>query len=124
MILKLHLVKKFILINHVNYLFNMHRLYILKLKDYVICLNRLNHISLFRHLINLFHAKSKITQSYCGCYSNENMHIMLGLSGETLQGMSLDSRSLCNYGKSLCGNGKPSGKFEPQKFNPKPRVKK
>jgi hypothetical protein len=49
---------------------------------------------------------------------------MLGLSGETLQGMSLDSRSLCNYGKSLCGNGKPSGKFEPQKFNPKPRVKK
>jgi hypothetical protein len=38
--------------------------------------------------------------------------------------MSLDSRSLCGYGKSLCGNGKPSGKFEPQKFNPKPRVKK
>jgi hypothetical protein len=49
---------------------------------------------------------------------------MLGLSGETLQGMSLDSRSLCGYGKSLCGNGKPSGKFEPQKFNPKPRIKK
>ena len=49
---------------------------------------------------------------------------MLGLSGETLQGMSLGSRSLCGYGKSLCGNGKPSGKFEPQKFNPKPRVKK
>jgi len=74
--LKLHLVKKFILINHVNYLFNMHRLYILKLKDYVICLKRLNYISLFRHLINLFHAKSKITQSYCGCYSNQNMHII------------------------------------------------
>jgi len=44
---------------------------------------------------------------------------MLVLSGETLQGM-----SLCGYGKYLCGNGKPSGKFEPQKFNPKPRVKK
>lgn len=49
---------------------------------------------------------------------------MLGLSGETLQGMSLGSRSLYGYGKSLCGNGKPSGRFEPPKFNLKPRVKK
>jgi hypothetical protein len=38
MILKLHLVKKFILINHVNYLFNMDRLYILKLRVNVICI--------------------------------------------------------------------------------------
>lgn len=29
MTLKLHLVKKFILVSHVNYLFNTHRLYIL-----------------------------------------------------------------------------------------------
>ena len=39
MILKLHLVKKFILINHVNYPFNKDRLYILDLKVDIICIN-------------------------------------------------------------------------------------
>jgi len=34
--------------------------------------------------------------------------------------MSLGSISLCGNGKSWCGNGKPSGSFEPPKFNPEP----
>jgi len=37
--------------------------------------------------------------------------------------MSLGRRWLGGNGKSLCGNGKPSGRFEPPKFNPKPRAK-
>jgi len=61
MMLKLHLVKKFILMNHVNYLFNMHRLYILKWKVDVICLSRIDLISMITHTIHFFYTKSNIT---------------------------------------------------------------